>query len=479
MLFARRDDRLTAGQARLLRDALVRIGAGERGPRLDPLPAGVRGRLRDIERALGAAAIEPGETAGAAQPIHVALVGVDRLGDIKDMGGRAAERITEVLTDRIRAILPGAALRRTGRGVLEFAFPCAPDEAAMRLEALHAALQARIEVAGEVFELPVAIGFARGEPKAGAEAALAEAAEEALVTARDQHLRVAEFDEAAHARRSDRAALMRDLRAALDTDALSLVYQPKLDARTGAITSAEALLRWRHPERGMVPPDLFVGLAERTGDIRRLTERVFRMAVADQARMAGAGVLMGIDINLSGALLCDGGFTAWALEQVAGASGPLNVELTETAGIRDPELAIVNLRAFSDAGVRIALDDFGSGLSTLSYLKRLPAHELKIDKSFILGLTSSTRDPLIVRSTIELAHALEMSVTAEGVETAAARALLTVMGCDRLQGYGISHPLPPDAFIRFIHERAEPEASATPSAPRLTLVGGMRARMDG
>ena len=120
------------------------------------------------------------------------------------------------------------------------------------------------------------------------------------------------------------------------------------------------------------------------------------------------------------------------------------------------------MRAFADAGVRIALDDYGSGLSSLAYLKRLPAHELKIDKAFVLGLTSSARDPLIVRSTIELAHALEMTVTAEGVDNPTARALLTVMGCDRLQGYGIAPPLPPEALVRFLRGEAVEGAPRPP-----------------
>ena len=470
-----REPPLTALQAEAVRAALARVAAGETAPSDSALPPETRRLLDRLQAELAAAAVRPGDAADRLRaPAHAVLVGVDRLAAIKDLGTGSAERIIATLSARIREALPGAVLRRTGRGVLEFVFDCEPGEAAGRLAALQEALQARIAFDGQVFELPVAIGYARAEPGAPADAALAEAAEEALAHARAAHLAVAEFDEAARARRSDRATLMRDLRAALAADALHLVYQPKLEARTGRIAAVEALVRWRHPERGLVPPDLFVTLAEQTGEIRALTERVLRRAVADQAAMAAAGCALAVDVNLSGVLLCDDAFAAWVLECVAGAVGPIGLEITETAAIADAERAIAHMRAFADAGVHIALDDYGSGLSSLSYLKRLPAHELKIDKAFVLGLTSSPRDPLIIRSTVELAHALEMTVTAEGVDDPAARALLTVMGCDRLQGYGIAPPLAPDDLMAFLAAREE---CAPAPRPALFAANG-RARLQ-
>ena len=449
---ALRDAPLTAPQADALREALAAVAAGGAPLAPDDLPFPLRQVLAALERTLAHASSLP--TGGdASRPWHAVMIGVDRLAALRDLGGGSAERIAAILTGRVREMLPRAILRRTGRSTLEFAFACTTADGPARLEALHAALQARMDVDGQMFELPIAIGFARAEPGAPVDTALLEAAEEALAQARAEHLTVVEFDEAARARRSDHSALMRDLRTALETDALRVFYQPKMEARSGRIASAEALLRWSHPDRGMVPPDLFVGLAEQTGEIRRVTERVFECVLADQVSMAAAGAPLTVDINISGALLCDAGFTAWAMERIAGAAHPIGLEITETAAISDPERAIRHMRAFADAGVRIALDDYGSGLSSLAYLKRLPAHELKIDKAFVLGLTSSARDPLIVRSTIELAHALEMGVTAEGVDNPTARALLTVMGCDRLQGFGIAPPMPPDALVSFLAGR--------------------------
>jgi EAL domain-containing protein (putative c-di-GMP-specific phosphodiesterase class I) len=155
-------------------------------------------------------------------------------------------------------------------------------------------------------------------------------------------------------------------------------------------------------------------------------------------------------------LLADANFVAETCEIIAqNKDAKLGFEITETAVIRDPASAIRHLQVFADKGVTLAIDDYGAGLSSLAYLKQLPARELKIDKMFVMQLTSSNRDPLIVRSTIDLAHALEMEVTAEGVETPSALALLSVMGCDMVQGFLISRPLGIDAFHTFLIEEAQ------------------------
>ena len=168
----------------------------------------------------------------------------------------------------------------------------------------------------------------------------------------------------------------------------------------------------------MVPPDQFIGLAEETGAILDLTRFVFTQAIADRQALEGRNLPMSIHVNLSGRLVADDDFAAWLLNAVDGLErGAIGLEITETAVIDQPERAMANLHAFAEAGMHVAIDDYGSGLSSLTYLKELPATELKIDRMFISGLTSSHRDPLLVRSTIELAHALEMKVTAEGGET--------------------------------------------------------------
>jgi EAL domain-containing protein (putative c-di-GMP-specific phosphodiesterase class I) len=167
-------------------------------------------------------------------------------------------------------------------------------------------------------------------------------------------------------------------------------------------------------------------------------------------------------VNISGQLLADREFAQGALALVRESAGQIGFEITETAVIKDPDAALANLREFSAAGIRIAIDDYGSGLSSLAYLKQLPAHELKIDRMFISGLSDSHRDPLLVRSSIDLAHALEMEVTAEGVDDPVSLALLRIMGCDLLQGYHISPPVPLAELQLFLSDEARHAEIANP-----------------
>lgn len=243
-----------------------------------------------------------------------------------------------------------------------------------------------------------------------------------------------------------------------------LQYQPKVHVREQQISSAEALVRWQHPKRGLILPGDFITVAEQAQQIAALTLWTLDEVIRDQKILAADGHDLTIFINISGQLLSDKDFVEATCAKIHNCGAKIGFEITETAVIRDPECAIANLQIFADRGIVIAIDDYGAGLSSLAYLKQLPARELKIDKMFVLQLTSSNRDPLIVRSTIDLAHALDMEVTAEGVETQAAMALLSVMGCDMVQGYLISRPISIDAFRRFLHEyRARPAEDARQS----------------
>ncbi|RSV37991.1 EAL domain-containing protein [Sphingomonas sp. ABOLD] len=252
----------------------------------------------------------------------------------------------------------------------------------------------------------------------------------------------------------DRLTLIADLPRAIAAGELFLHYQPKINVRQQQVSSAEALIRWQHPDRGLIMPGDFIAAAEDSGLIGPLTLWTLRQVIADQRRLAALGHDIPLFLNISGMLLANAGFIDEVCEIItANPAAKLGFEITETAVIRDPESAIRHLQRFADHGVVLAIDDYGAGLSSLAYLKQLPAKELKIDKMFITQLTSSHRDPLIVRSTIDLAHALEMEVTAEGVETPAALALLSVMGCDLVQGYLISRPVPFPALCSYLGEQ--------------------------
>jgi diguanylate cyclase len=241
---------------------------------------------------------------------------------------------------------------------------------------------------------------------------------------------------------------------ALNRGEFSLAYQPKLDVRRQSINGVEALMRWHHPRDGIRMPDSFIGDSEETGAIDRLTMWAFDQAIADQRHLRDAH---GIDIvpyvNLSAQLLNRQQIIVDLCRRAQQPGVRLGIEITERSVIHDPAQAFSHVEQLRAAGYAIAIDDYGVALSSLTYLKQLQADELKIDKSFIIALDTSHRDPLIVRSTIDLAHALGMVVTAEGVESPAAFALLSVMGCDIVQGYLIGRPMPlanlPDFLNQF------------------------------
>jgi diguanylate cyclase len=290
-----------------------------------------------------------------------------------------------------------------------------------------------------------------------------ERAEQALADAKLRgHSLLARND--APPRSKAKVDLASDLALAVPRNEFFVVYQPKVHVRQRAVSSAEALIRWQHPILGLVMPDAFINLADESGEMRAITLWTLRQVIADQQRLAKRGHSLRIFVNISGGLLTDHVFIDAACALIEESDAAIGFEITETAVIRDPELAIENLERCAAMGITLAIDDYGSGLSSLSYLKRLPATELKIDKMFVTQLTSSHRDPLIVRSTIDLAHALDMEVTAEGVETPAALALLTVMGCEMVQGYLVSPPLELPAFVAYLTEY-QFEAFQTTAAP--------------
>ena len=378
---------------------------------------------------------------------------------------RADTLIVDVLT-RISAVLPDVRVIVAGRDVVEIAFE---SQARLALDvaitALEAAFDTPFDIDGEWHVIHVQFGAAA----AGAigerdEVHLIEEAERALIDARSERVAVAR-DVVLGAASVDRAQLARDLTIAIENEELFLQYQPKVHLRRQEITSVEALVRWKHPARGLVLPSDFIPIAEESRDIVALTLWTIERSIRDQQTLVASGHDLRIFINIAGVLLADARFVRKVCALVQASGARLGFEITETSVIRDPESAIANLNVFADIGIVIAIDDYGAGLSSLAYLKQLPARELKIDKLFVTQLTSSNRDPLIVRSTIDLAHALEMEVVAEGVETQAAMALLSVMGCDMIQGFLISRPINLDALIHFLADQRHVAIAAEVRTP--------------
>lgn len=251
----------------------------------------------------------------------------------------------------------------------------------------------------------------------------------------------------------NRLTLLGDLRAALNEGQLSLCYQPKIDIRTGRIVHVEALARWHHPSHGLIPPEVFIPLAERSGLIIPLSYWVFETAIVQCRRWHDQGFRFGISVNLSAQNLHDPGLVetlAMLLNRYQLADEWLKIELTESSLIIDPDRALETLQRLSNRGIRIAVDDFGTGYSSLSYLKQLPIDEIKIDKSFVLKMTTNENDAAIVRATIALGHDLGLRVVAEGVENRDALDLLAQLHCDTAQGYFLSPPLAVDDFEEWL-----------------------------
>ncbi|MFN3595029.1 MAG: putative bifunctional diguanylate cyclase/phosphodiesterase [Thiobacillaceae bacterium] len=238
---------------------------------------------------------------------------------------------------------------------------------------------------------------------------------------------------------------MAELNEAIRSGQLLLHYQPKFDLKRGCITGFEALVRWQHPRLGLLHPERFLPLAEMGDAIHALTEQVLDLALADLKRWQDEGRAYSVAVNLSARSLMDERFLVTLrglLDRHGVRPDRLELEITETALMHDPERAATLLQRIADLGVKLSIDDYGTGYSSLGYLHRLPIHALKIDRMFVHDIPVNEHDGIIVRSTVAMAHHLGLEVLAEGVEDARTEALLREMGCDQIQGYHLSQPLP-------------------------------------
>lgn len=398
--------------------------------------------------------VEEGDEGGRLKAwTFLAFAEISNFVDLRRRLGRVrADRLWRDVGDVIAGHVGAVRVTWAGRRLTEFSFQS--DERSdleAALGCLRIAFEQPLDLDGEPHRLELAFAAAAAPTATVDDVRLLEEAESAITEARAEH-RIVVRDLSTGTPAFDRLSLMRDLGPAIPREEMFLQYQPKVHLRRNEIASAEALVRWQHPSRGLILPGGFIEIAEQSRDIGALTLWTIRKVIADQRLIARSGRDMPIFVNISGQLLGDPVFVEQACRLVRDSGAKIGFEITETSVIRDPATAIRHLGAFAAIGIDVAIDDYGAGLSSLAYLKQLPARELKIDKMFVLQLTSSNRDPLIVRSTIDLAHAMEMEVTAEGVESQAALALLSVMGCDMVQGFLISRPLAIDAFRQFVED---------------------------
>ena len=248
----------------------------------------------------------------------------------------------------------------------------------------------------------------------------------------------------------DRFDLLRDLRVALEHNQLELYYQPKIDAASGKVTAAEALLRWQHPTRGMVPPSVFIPIAERFGLIRSIGQWVIEDACRQARVWQDKGLKMRVAINLSAVQMRQDDIVArieGALSRHRVDPSLLTCEITESVAMEDTKATQATFRELGSAGIHLAIDDFGTGYSSLSYLRKLPAEELKIDRSFVMDVESSPDARAVIDAVVKLAHALGLKVVAEGVENESQQSILVQLGCDELQGFLFAKPMTARALL--------------------------------
>jgi EAL domain-containing protein (putative c-di-GMP-specific phosphodiesterase class I) len=290
-------------------------------------------------------------------------------------------------------------------------------------------------------------------------------ADVAMYLAKESRTGHARYDSVRDHYDAGKLALVAELRRAIEGGELVLHYQPKAWVRSGEVCAVEALVRWEHPQRGLVPPDAFLPVAEQTGLIEPLTRWVLRTALEQVRRWGDEFESLTMSVNISARNLGRADFADTVLTALEAAGVPahrLVLEITETALLADPETAAHVLSLVSAAGVRVSIDDFGQGHTSLGYLSTLPLHELKIDKSFVADLPVNSGHAAIVRSIVELGHNLGLQVVAEGVETDQIVDVLAAVGCDIAQGYLLARPMPPDELPGWLAVHRTP-APAMPS----------------
>jgi diguanylate cyclase (GGDEF)-like protein len=378
------------------------------------------------------------------------------------------ERLTNVARDRdllarlgddeFALLLPNVAVL-TDSSTLLSGTPIAVAQATRRARELVELLAAPTEIAGVRLVTEVAVGVVVANAGHCDLVELIRRAEIAMDRAKALRVSVATFDDSHDPASTDHLALLAELREALlVSDQLVLELQPAVDLVTGVPTGVEALTRWRHPRRGELPPVEFIYAIEHSELLGPFTRYVLDLSLAVAADWSAAGLDLPVSVNVSARSLLDATFPAQVADALRRHRMPahqLVLEITETVAVSDQATVDEVLAALRDAGVQISLDDFGTGYSSLSFLTRVPLDELKVDRSFVSGMTDSAEAAAIVRSAVELGRRLQLRVVAEGVETADQRAALLELGCTAAQGYHFCKPLPVDKIIGALRSLSE------------------------
>ncbi|MFI6209636.1 putative bifunctional diguanylate cyclase/phosphodiesterase [Streptomyces sp. NPDC051041] len=402
------------------------------------------------------------------------LIDLDRFRSVNDtLGHLAGDRLLLQIADRLRLALPrGAEAARLGGDEFAVLLPVADSTtSATRIaRSLVSALSSPLDLDGLTLVLEASAGVAVFPDHALDAEGLLRRADVAMYQAKRDRTGVEVYESKRDSNTPDRLGLLGDLRRALDAHEVQLHYQPKVRF-DGQVAGLEALVRWVHPERGKVPPDEFIAIAESSGLMPHLTEYVLETALGQVARWRAQGLFVPVAVNVSPRDVHTPGFAGSVAARLARhgvPAGALQLEITEHVLLEDPQRAADTLAGLTGHGVKMSLDDFGTGYSSLVHLRRLPVSELKIDRSFVARLAVDTEDAEIVRCTVDLAHSLGLLVVAEGVEDDETWERLRDLGCDAVQGWLVAAAMPPEETTAWLRARGsrgwQRPAAALPAA---------------
>ncbi|HET9978404.1 MAG TPA: EAL domain-containing protein [Burkholderiaceae bacterium] len=394
----------------------------------------------------------------ARDALAIVMLDLDRFKHVNDVLGYASgDRLLQGVAARLQVVVrEGDLVARLGGDEFALLLPRADAVTAQEVAArIAAAFEAPLTLDDQTVDLSAGLGIACWPAHGDDGDTLLSRAEVAMYAAKRRTAGAQLYDGKLDNASGETLSLLSELRRAVEDGQLRLFLQPKVNVGSGALCGAEALVRWQHPTRGLVPPVQFIPFAEQTGFIRTLTLWMFEEVARHRSALAAIGVAR-VSINLSTRDLLDvelpEKLDAILARHGATAQG-LCLEITESAIMDDPERAQTTLHRLAARGFKLSIDDFGTGYSSLAYLKSLPVHELKIDKSFVMAMQSDASDAKIVRSTVDLAHGLGLSVVAEGVENGSILDALAGLGCDEAQGYHLARPMPVAAFARWVERR--------------------------
>ncbi len=397
-------------------------------------------------------------------PCAVLMLDLDRFKHVNDVLGHAfGDRLLRQIGLRLSdgVLRPQDIVAHRGGDEFVACLPCADGDTARALaQRVVRALETPFTLDDHTVDVGAGIGVATFPAHADDADTLIGRAEVAMYAAKAKQAGVIVYAPELDSASQESLSLLSELRTAVDHAQLRLFLQPKVDLASGRVIGAEALVRWLHPQRGMVAPMRFIPFAEQTGFIRVITGWMIQQCACTWRELRGSGVEIKLSVNLSTRDLLDQDLPA-KLEKLFAREAvdpkALCLEITESAIMDDPQRALQTLKRLHDMGLRLSIDDFGTGYSSLAYLKQMPLHELKIDQSFVKSMERDQADMKIVRSTIDLAHNLGLSVTAEGVETGQAYALLRAMKCDEAQGYFMAKPMPSEDFAAWLRAWQAPQ----------------------